>query len=156
MEKDYRMAVFSRSPIFGQFPIGTLDELAGACEAVEYEAGALIFAEGDMPKAMMIIDEGTVELVKRVGDSKGLVLTHLGPGDIVEVNSFMDGRPHSLSAVARSATRLIKIPLKVLLDVVGTDPHTEHRVLLEILRIQSAGIRTLNTGFNEFLSRAAG
>jgi len=149
------MAVFSRSPVFGQFPIGTLNELAGACEAVEYDAGALIFAEGDMPKAMMIIDEGTVDLVKRVGDSKGLVLAHLGPGDIVEVNSFLDGCPHFLSAVAKSATRLIKIPLKVILGVVGNDPRTEHRMLLELLRIQSAGIRTLNARFSELLSRAA-
>lgn len=156
MGKDYRLAVFSKSPLFGQFPIGLLDRLADACESVEYKAGDLVFSEYDIADAMLIVDEGTVELVKRVCDTKGLVLDRLGPGDIVDINSFMDGRPRFVSAIATSPARLIKIPLNVFFDFIASDSQTEHHVLLEILKIQSAGLRTLNTRFSEFLSRDAG
>jgi CRP-like cAMP-binding protein len=156
VEKDYRTATFSKSPVFGHFDVGTLGELADSCELIEYKAGDLVFAEGDMPSAISIIDEGTVELVKRVNDSIGLVLYHLGPGAIVEINPFMDGQPHYLSALARTRIRLMKVPLNAFLKAVGADPRIEHRVLLEILRIQTVGLRTLNKRFSEFLSRAAG
>jgi CRP-like cAMP-binding protein len=155
MEKDYRMAVFSKSPVFGQIPIGILDELADACDSVEYKAGEIIFEEGDMPSDMLIIDEGTAELIKKVSGSKGLVLAHLKPGDILEINSFMDGQPHFLSVMAKTTARVIKVPLNVFLKATGADTHTEHRILLEILKIQSVGLRTLNARFAEFLSRAA-
>ncbi len=156
MGKDYTTAVFNKSPLFGHFRKGLLDKLADACESVDYPAGALVFSEGDMPEAMLIIDEGTIDIVKRVDETKGLVLAHVESGDIVEVNSFMDGRAHFVSAITTSPTRLIKIPTKVFTDITATDPQAEHRVLLEILKIQSAGLRTLNVRFKEFLSRVAG
>jgi CRP/FNR family transcriptional regulator, cyclic AMP receptor protein len=74
-------------------------------ERVSYEAGAVIFNEGEAAEAMYVVEKGTVEIARRDasphdGDT---AIARLGTGKEFGEMAFFDGGPRS--ATARAGTQ---------------------------------------------------
>jgi CRP-like cAMP-binding protein len=95
-----------------------------------FEAGEMIFREGDESKSVAyLVHQGAVEVRRRV-DGEERVLNTLAKGDLLgEVALFRDG-PHSVTAVAVDEVTLLPIPADRLESMVLTNP----RLAIELIR----------------------
>jgi CRP/FNR family transcriptional regulator, cyclic AMP receptor protein len=76
--------------------------------ARDYPAGAVLFREGDTGDAMYVIQSGSVEIRRTVGD-QDRVLAVLPAGEFLGEMALLNHRPRSATAVVREPSRLLVI-----------------------------------------------
>ncbi|MFN2134974.1 MAG: Crp/Fnr family transcriptional regulator [Candidatus Promineifilaceae bacterium] len=82
----------------------TLDMFRDSNDVETYDAGQLIFDEGDFGDSMYVVLEGEVEIVLR-----DEVINTLSPGEIFGEMALVDNRPRSAAARAKLPTKLIPV-----------------------------------------------
>ena len=82
---------------------------------VEVPAGIAVFKEGETGSELYLIESGQVELIPRSGAAS----VQLGPGDVLGEMSLLDEQPHTMTALARANTRLLRIDNAILPEVLG-------------------------------------
>jgi CRP-like cAMP-binding protein len=86
------------------------------------EAGEVLFYEGEAGDHAYIIQDGLVEISRRVGVAE-IFLATCGPGEIVGEMALIDGKPRSATTRALRPTSIRVLPLghfEAMLN--GTDP----------------------------------
>ena len=76
--------------------------------ARDYPAGAILFREGDPGDAMYVIQAGSVEIRRMIGDQER-VLAVLPAGEFLGEMALLNGRPRTATAVIREPSRLLVI-----------------------------------------------
>jgi len=104
---DYR-AFLPVLPLFRNFSAAEIGAILDLAQALELGRGQLLFRQGDPSTACYIVVRGAVEVT---GLQSGLRhrVGVLGPGRLCGVNALIEGRPHSMSAVARECATLLGI-----------------------------------------------
>ena len=74
----------------------------------DYASGCVLFREGDAGTCMYVVQSGTVEIRRKVGDAER-VLAVLPPGEFFGEMAILNGRPRSATAVVREPARLLVI-----------------------------------------------
>ncbi len=105
----------------------------------DYAAGDTIVHEGEMGAEMFIIQEGRVEVTKKVGDTD-LFLATLERGDFFGEMSLLESQPRTATVRALTATKLITIRAGELLMRFRRDP----TFAFEMVQRMSGRIRQLN------------
>jgi CRP-like cAMP-binding protein len=95
-------------PLFRNFSAAEIGAVAELAEALELGRGQLLFRQGEASTACYIVVRGAVEVT---GEQNGLRhrVGVLGPGRLCGLNALIEGRPHSMSAVARERATLLGI-----------------------------------------------
>lgn len=104
-----------------------------------YAAGDVIFAEGDQSTEMFIVQEGRVQVTKRVAGGD-LFLATLERGDFFGEMGLLDSQPRHATCKALVPTRLLALRSGDLLIKLRRDP----TFALEMLQSMSRRIRHLN------------
>lgn len=73
-----------------------------------FEAGQLLFKEGDPSKSMFLVKAGTVAIRKRKG-SASIELAKIYSNEVLGELSFFDRRPRSASAIALTKVQALEI-----------------------------------------------
>jgi CRP-like cAMP-binding protein len=104
---DYR-AFLPMLPLFRAFSTAEIESFAGLTEVLEIGRGQLLFRQGEASATCHVVVRGAVEVT---GAQDGLRhrIAVLGPGRLCGVIALVEGRPHSLSAVARERATLLEI-----------------------------------------------
>ncbi len=76
--------------------------------ARDYPAGAILFREGEPGDAMYVIQSGSVEIRRMIGDHER-VLAVLPAGEFLGEMALLNGRPRTATAVIREPSRLLVI-----------------------------------------------
>ncbi|HVV85038.1 MAG TPA: Crp/Fnr family transcriptional regulator [Kofleriaceae bacterium] len=76
--------------------------------ARDYPAGAVLFREGEPGDAMYVIQSGSVEIRRMIGEQER-VLAVLPPGEFLGEMALLNHRPRSATAVVREPSRLLVI-----------------------------------------------
>jgi len=87
-------------------------EIVAACQSVSYDAGAVLFAEGQVSSALFVILSGRVEIrLPQVGEiqTDETVLLEAGPKDVFGESSFFARAPHRTTATALSAVTALQL-----------------------------------------------
>lgn len=87
----------------------------------KFEAGELIFREGDHADTLFVIQRGSVSLRKRRGASQ-VELGRVKQGEVIGEMSFFDKKDRSASAQALVATEVAVIPYEALEKIYVTVP----------------------------------
>lgn len=105
-----------------------------------FEAGEVIFREGDDSKnEAYLVHKGAVEVRRRV-DGEERVLNTLGKGDLLgEVALFRDG-PHSVTAVAIDQVTLIPISAHRLEGMVLANPKLAIELIRQLARMAAGKV----------------
>jgi CRP-like cAMP-binding protein len=105
-----------------------------------YNAGDVIFREGDPGTEMFIIQSGKVKITKLIkgGDEKTLVI--LGPGDFFGEMAVIDKDNRSANAIAVESSRLISLDE----DVFEMHMQTNPKIVKKILKNLSTRLREAN------------
>ncbi|MBL7687371.1 MAG: cyclic nucleotide-binding domain-containing protein [Bdellovibrionaceae bacterium] len=113
-----------------------------------FEAGDLVFAEGEDSREMFVVIEGTVEIFKPTprGEVK---LATLERGEILGEMSLLESLPRSASARALGRVRLLAIQPGGFLLKIRRDP----TFAFEIMQSLSRRIRVTNESLMKAMSR---
>jgi serine phosphatase RsbU (regulator of sigma subunit) len=99
-----------RIPLFASLPADEITRVAGALQAGRYDAGEILFLEGDAGNRFYLIVEGQLEVVKALGTPDERVIAVRGAGDYVGEMSLIlvDGK-RTASIRARTALRTLEM-----------------------------------------------
>lgn len=95
--------------LFQGFDDPELKSVAQIANEKEVIAGDSIFSEGQQATSLMIIGSGTIEILKRGGESEDQKVTIFSAGSHFGEMAFLDREPRAASAEAKENTRLVEI-----------------------------------------------
>ncbi len=105
-----------------------------------FEAGDLIFQEGERSDAAYFIVSGTVEVVIGQGKSASKTLAVLGKGDYFGEMGVIDDHPRSATAVAKEPVVCMSIDKDEFMDMLLNRPEES----IELLKVLFDRLRTAN------------
>jgi CRP-like cAMP-binding protein len=106
--------------------------------AIDFEAGAVLFEEGQQGDFMYVVQSGEVEIRRVVGETER-VLAVLPPGEFFGEMAILNGRPRSATAVVRTAARLLVIEGKTFEAMLRARPEIALRMIKSMsTRLDSA------------------
>ena len=118
-EQARRAPFLAHSPLFAGLPRRLLGRLGTRFLEKAYDAGEIVFHEGDPGRALFVVVEGTVEITRAMPQGERVINT-LGPGDAFGELALVDDSPRSGSAQVVAPTRLLilyKTDFDALMDV---------------------------------------
>lgn len=113
--------VLQQAALFKRLPPARLKLLAFAGESMVYEAGEMIFRIGDASDAAYFIFEGEVEATVP-GDEEDVLVARFGANELVGEVGIFTGHPRGASVIARSTTRVLRIPAQIFNDLIRDCP----------------------------------
>jgi CRP/FNR family transcriptional regulator, cyclic AMP receptor protein len=93
--------VLQKTFVFRDLPPEEIQKLSAVLHRRGFGAGDLFFEEGEPSKTMYIIEEGTIQIIKKV-DQENKVLNTLQSGDLFGEMAFIEQKPRSACAKAAS------------------------------------------------------
>jgi CRP/FNR family transcriptional regulator, cyclic AMP receptor protein len=104
----------------------------------DFNAGAVLFEEGQPGDYMYVIQHGEVEIRRQVGETERL-LAVLPAGEFFGEMAILNGRPRSATAVVRSPSRLLVIEGKTFEAMLRARPEIALRIIKSLAnRLESA------------------
>jgi CRP/FNR family cyclic AMP-dependent transcriptional regulator len=98
-----------------------------------FQAGELLFSDGDAANEAFLLQEGRVRLLKRVGAVERS-LRVLQPGDLFGESALMPGTPRNSTAVALSEGSALVLDHETFRHVLRSNPAVGSRVLEQLIR----------------------
>jgi len=95
---------------FDALPAGDVDALRRFAVRRDYVPGTTLFRQGELPKELLIIERGEVELVYETR-SERMVVQILYPGSSVDQLAVLLNIPYPYSAVTLTTTTLLRLRL---------------------------------------------
>ncbi len=112
---------------------------------LNFEAGQVIFNEGEYATTMYGIDEGAVGIYGNFGKPNEVLLATLGPGEYFGEMGLAECYPRSATAVAKAATTVSEIDAGEFASYFKDRPD----VVLTIMRALSARLRETDQRYLE-------
>jgi len=98
-----------RVPLFNELSESELSSIASTVSVERYEAGQIVFSEGDKGGDLLVVKEGDVRIVKSaVSGRQQLIAIERSGSSLGEVSVF-DGGSYSTTAIAISPTVLLRL-----------------------------------------------
>jgi uncharacterized membrane protein len=120
-------------PLFSDLPPALLLPLQESAERHLFQAGEMIFRQGDLPQYLYVVEEGEVDIVLP-GRHEELIVASFEPGSFFGELAVLDNEPRSASARASAATSLICLPLQPIAALLDQHPGAARRFLRVLVR----------------------
>lgn len=130
-------------PNVGDDELGDVRALLEILHPVVFEAGQLIFAEGDPGDTAYVIQSGIAKIKRRGPGGRDIVIAIAGPGDIVGELSVFDPGPRIDTVVAASDVRTGSLDRRVLRRCVAEQP----AILPELLQLLARQLKRRHDQF---------
>lgn len=138
------IALLRRVPVFSALAVDDLERVARVAMQRRFEAGEVVFKEGDEGSTCYIVRSGRARAIREHPDGRSITLAHFGPGDIFGEMAMLDGERRSATVETTDATEAIAI--------LSTDMH---RLLREYPDISVKLIAALGQRLRETNERLA-
>ncbi len=106
-----------------------IEQLAKTAVRLRKAAGSALVAEGHVPDGLYVVLRGRVNLVRMGDGGRDLILSTLGPGDVLGESCAFDRAGLSTSAVAATPVELLRVPAEAVAAHVRRDPETMVRLV---------------------------
>ena len=104
----------------------------------EYQAGEVLFREGEPGDVMFVIQSGAARITKQVGGEEK-TLAILGPGEFLGEMAILNGKPRTATAVVVDTARCLVIDAKTLEAMVARNAEIAVRLIKKLAkRLDSA------------------
>jgi CRP/FNR family transcriptional regulator, dissimilatory nitrate respiration regulator len=141
----HKIDLIGQVPLFADLDRKALAELASIAEVRRASKGELLFSEGDEARALFILSEGIVELVKMEPSGREQFVRRVARGETFAEAAMFSGGAYPASAIARAHSELIAISKEKFLRCVRAHPE----VALAIMGAMAKLLRHLNTLVSE-------
>lgn len=115
-----------------------VERLAEAAIRLRKPSGAVLVEEGKVPDGLYVVLRGRVNLV-REGDGRDLILSALGPGDVLGESCAYDDSRMSNAAVTATPAELLRVPA----DVVAAHVRREPETMVRLMRLVTDKLRDI-------------
>ncbi len=140
-----RKKQFLRSlDIFKDLRDRDLGHLVAALHSRSYREGEVIFVEGDIGRALFVLESGEVVLTRSVAGKEPVVLYRLKPGDFFGEMALLESLPRSATATATEKTRLHLLYKSKLDALLHAEPRIGVSIMSHLARMLSARLRRLS------------
>ncbi|MCE7939674.1 hypothetical protein DCC79_10475 [bacterium] len=129
-----------RNKFFQDLSSEHLARLAMHVQHRHFNAGDVIFEEGDPGNAVFLIGDGEVKIAVKSPTDRDITLALLGPGDAFGELSLLDNSPRSATATATAPTTLLVVHRRDFMSLVESDMTALRGLLSALSRI----IRNMN------------
>lgn len=85
-------------------------------------AGEVLFAAGDASYDLFVVLEGAADVVERSGQADGRLVASYGPAEFLGEVGMLTGQRARFDGVMRQAGRLLRVPVRRVLEVSGGRP----------------------------------
>ena len=143
-------ALFRNNELFGGIAGDALGSLGIRIKERHYEAGEIVFDEGDTGQNLYLVGEGSVQISKRGRGDRQETLTAKGPGQFFGEMSILDEKPRSARATATAPSILGTINRDGLERLLAHSPETA----IHFTRTIMQGLRSTNLLFIDELLTA--
>jgi CRP-like cAMP-binding protein len=130
--------------LFEDFERVEIDGLARYLRCYRADIGAEIIHEGDPGDFMLLVIDGSLEIIKL--DPRGLPqrLAVAGPGKTLGEMSLIDGEPRFASCVTLEPTLFAVLDRESLTRVVAEEPRIGVKILMELLMLLNQRLRSVS------------
>lgn len=130
--------------LFEDFDPDELEGLARYMRCYRAPLGTEIICEGDAGDFMLLLLEGSVEIVKK--DVRGLaqIMATAGPGKTLGEMSLIDGEPRFASCVALDTVAFAVLDREGLSRIITEEPRIGVKLLMELLMLLNQRLRSVS------------
>ena len=130
--------------LFEDFDPEELEGLARYMRCYRAPLGTEIICEGDDGDFMLLLLEGSVEIVKK--DVRGLaqVMGTAGPGKTLGEMSLIDGEPRFASCIALDPVAFAVLDRESLSRIITEEPQIGVKLLMELLMLLNQRLRSIS------------
>ena len=123
--------------LFADLSFEQLDAVLQASDTADYQAGEIIFREGEPGDRLFVLIEGRVEVLKDHGGERELTLQTLQPLDYFGEMAILTEGPRSATTRASTECRLITLEGAAFRELIVTIPE----ISFEIFRVLTQRVR---------------
>jgi CRP-like cAMP-binding protein len=130
--------------LFEDFEPDELEGLARYMRCYRAPLGAEIIHEGDSGDFMLLLLDGSVEIVKK--DVRGLaqIMGTAGPGKTLGEMSLIDGEPRFASCVALDTVEVAVLDRESLSRIIAEEPRIGVKLMMELLMLLNQRLRSVS------------
>ncbi|MBI2384580.1 MAG: cyclic nucleotide-binding domain-containing protein [Elusimicrobia bacterium] len=140
-----RKKEFLRSlEIFKDLRDRELGYLVSALHSRTYREGEIVFVEGDIGRALFVLESGAVELTRPSPGETPVLLYRLKPGDFFGEMALLESLPRTATATATEKTRLHLLYKSKLDSLLQSEPRIGVTIMRHLARLLSARLRRMN------------
>jgi CRP-like cAMP-binding protein len=103
------IALLRRVPVFSTLSFEELQRVALVAMPRRFEAGEVVFKEGDEGSTCYIVRSGRARAIREHPDGRSITLAHFEPGDIFGEMAMLDGERRSATVETTEGTEAIAI-----------------------------------------------
>ena len=111
-----------------------VEVLAGLVRRETFKAGEVIAREGTVDDRLVIVVDGTLEVVRHRGTPGETVLATLHGGDLAHELGFLDSTPRYATLVATNPAHVLMLERARLESLIDSDPRVLYAVMRAIVR----------------------
>ena len=100
----------SDSGAFALLPIDTLQAIADAADVRTFQPGDCLLRQGEAGNALMVIQEGSVEVQLMDDAGRPNVINRVGPPQVLGEMALLTNEPATATAVALDTVRVLSLP----------------------------------------------
>jgi CRP/FNR family transcriptional regulator len=127
--------------LFSDLKGGELGEMVHSLHARTYRPGEVVFVQGDIGRALFILETGKVELTRTGPDGKPVLLYTLKPGEFFGEMALLESLPRSATATAVEPSRLHLLYRTKLDALLAAHPRIGVTIMRHLARLLSARLR---------------
>jgi CRP/FNR family transcriptional regulator len=150
------IALLSRVPVFSTLSREDLAHVAQVAMPRQFEAGTVVFREGDEGSTCFIVRTGRARAIREHPDGRSITLAHFGPGDIFGEMAMLDGERRSATVEATEDTEAIAILSADMHRLLHEHPAISIKLISALgQRLRSTNERLARQSFQTVQSRVA-
>ena len=119
---DKAIKVLSAIPYFSELDATTLEAVGRAAIRREYDAGQMVFLEGEPCVGLYVVQDGWLKAIKLSPEGREQVLRFVAPGEVFNEISVFAGAPNPATVMALEAATVWTIRRETILKLMDETP----------------------------------
>jgi CRP-like cAMP-binding protein len=156
LQTDTVVALLAGHEWFASLTDEELAGLADKAETVYWEAGNVVFEEGERGDDCYVLHSGAVKILRRFPDGRRITLARLGPGSVVGELALFNGERRSATVEALEPTLAVALAGKNVMSILKADPEAAISVAVGLAdRLRAANERMFEHALATVTGRVA-
>lgn len=123
---------FETIPYFNRLDAVTLTDVKQSATRHVFDAGEIVFQEGESNSGLWIVESGWLKVVKYSLGGREQVLQYLGPGENLNLVGVFVDKPNPASIYALEPTVLYHIPHEIMLHLIDHHADLARLIIVEL------------------------
>lgn len=146
------LEIIGHIKLFEDFDAHEIEKMAGYMVAYRVPAGTQIIEEGEPGDFLLLIVEGSIEIVKTGSNGLPARIGLAGPGKTLGEMSVIDGEPRFASCITEQDCLLAVLDRENLSRILADEPRMGVKILMELLMLLNQRLRGVSNDLMRCMS----